>query len=143
MWIAVALHADEAKLTQVLDGKQRARGSRPVLNATINSVPPAMRVCWPGSVTQQRQHSVERGRGATRSKLSRVRAHRLRPSAAGFLHSLKNPHVAGAAAQIAGQAFLDLRQCRMRVAGEQMLRGKNHARRADAALRAALCRKHC
>src|ERR1700737_3825141 len=50
---------------------------------------------------------------------------------------LKNLHVAGAAAKIAGHPFANIRLGWFRISLEQIYGRHNHTRRADAALRAA------
>ena len=60
-----------------------------------------------------------------------------------LLDGFEDAHVAGAAAEISGEAFLDLYQCWVRVFFEQMVRGEDHAGGADAALGSAFSRKHC
>src|ERR1700731_3896559 len=54
-----------------------------------------------------------------------------------LLHGLEDADIPSAAAQIAGQPLLDLRQRGLRVPFEQVVGGEDHARRADAALRSA------
>src|ERR1041385_2503845 len=54
-----------------------------------------------------------------------------------FHHRVEDFHVAGAAAEIAGESFADVGLGRGGVAFEEADGGEHHARRADAALRAA------
>jgi hypothetical protein len=49
-------------------------------------------------------------------------------------YSFENPHIAGAAADVAGQAFADLGICGVRVRVEKFEGGHDHAGSADAAL---------
>src|SRR5262249_2740553 len=61
--------------------------------------------------------------------------------AAGFDHRSKNFHIAGTAAEIAGEARADLGFGRVTIAREKVNRGKNHSGSADAALCAAVREK--
>ena len=56
----------------------------------------------------------------------------------GLLDGFEDTHVAGAAAEVSGEAFLDFRESGVRVFGQEMMRGKDHAGGADAALRATV-----
>ena len=58
-------------------------------------------------------------------------------SCGGGNYRFEDADESGAAAEIAGEAFANLRHGRVRVAFEQMRRGHQHARRTDAALRAS------
>jgi hypothetical protein len=53
------------------------------------------------------------------------------------LDGLEDAHVAGAAAEVSGEAFFDLVEGGVGVFVEEMMRGEDHAGGADAALRAA------
>ena len=54
-----------------------------------------------------------------------------------MLDGVEDAHVAGAAAEVSGEAFLDLSERRLRVLREEMVGGEDHAGRADAALGSA------
>ena len=56
----------------------------------------------------------------------------------GLLDGFEDAHVAGAAAEVSGEAFLDFGEGGVRVFGQEMMRGKDHAGGADAALRATV-----
>src|ERR1035441_8351361 len=55
-----------------------------------------------------------------------------------LLDGFEDAHVAGAAAEVSGEAFLDFWEGGVRVFGQEMMRGKDHAGGADAALRATV-----
>ena len=55
----------------------------------------------------------------------------------GLLDGVEDAHVAGAAAEVSGEAFLDLGEGWVGVFVEEMVGGQDHARGADAALGSA------
>jgi hypothetical protein len=55
----------------------------------------------------------------------------------GFLDGFEDAHIAGAAAEVSGEAFLDLGKGGVGVFVEEVVGGEDHARGADAALGAA------
>ena len=56
----------------------------------------------------------------------------------GRLYSGEDTAVTSASAEVAGEAFLNLRERRLRILFEQVMRGENHSGGADAALRPAV-----
>ena len=125
--------------------------SRPAENATINSVPPAIGVHWPGSAAS-RSSTAPRLPGATKLVRFRITAHGASAPAPVLLPATIRSAPAAAATdskmrmnpvqrqRLPASAFANLRLAGMRAALEKLRRGHQHARRADAALRAAIGR---
>src|SRR5438270_3421331 len=111
-------------------------GRRPAAWATISSVPPAIGIHSPGWPAMS-SSTAARPPGATIWWASASpRISRLLRLPGGGNYRFEDADEAGTTAKITGEAFANLRHRRVWIALEQMVGGHQHARGADAALRA-------
>src|SRR3984885_14750520 len=120
--------------------------SLPAAWATINSVPPAIGVHWPGS-SASKASTASRLPGAISScasalpRMSRLGCSRLQVLCGGREDRIEDALEPSAAAKISGKPLANFSHRGMRILRQQLSGCNQHSRRADAALRPSAMEK--